>query len=67
MTKLTETEKAQLKRAARFNRSARSGRQPNDPRPAALSPADFMEFATFASQFSRRPNRTPFKGNHWKL
>lgn len=37
------------------------------PRPRMLSPRAFIEFATFASKFSRARKPVRFEGKFWRL
>lgn len=60
MARLTEQEKIQLQLAA----ERKTPRQPPVPR---MTPEQFAEFATFASQFSTAPKPVRFEGQHWKL
>ncbi len=60
MARLSEIEKAQLLAAAR--RPAVSA-----PKPSVRSPRGFIEFATFASTFTRGVKPVRFEGKHWKL
>jgi len=60
MAKLTESERAQLKRATHV--------EEGPPKPRLLSPAEYVAFATLASKAARPRNRTPISGGkHWKL
>ncbi|HUG10118.1 MAG TPA: hypothetical protein VMM36_03850 [Opitutaceae bacterium] len=60
MARLTEAERAQLKRST----SVRE--QP--PKPRLLTPAEYVAFATLASKVARVAKRPPFTGGeHWKL
>jgi len=60
MARLTETEKEQLRSAAR--RSA-----PVPPKPAPRPLGDFVEFSTWVSSFKRVTKPVRFEGQHWKL
>ena len=60
MAKLTESERAQLKRPTVVCESP--------PTPRLLSPAEYVAFATLASKAARLPKRAPIVGGkHWKL
>jgi hypothetical protein len=60
MAKLTESERAQLKRATAVCESP--------PKPRLLSPAEYVAFATLASKAAQTRKPAPIAGGkHWKL
>ena len=60
MARLSEREKEQLLAAAQW-KTARARK------PVLRSPREFLEFATFASTFSRAKKPVRFQGTNWKL
>lgn len=61
MARLTDTEEAQWREAARKRASAPA------PRPRRMTAKEYLEFATFAAAFTRGRKPVKFSGDRWRL
>lgn len=71
MARLTDEEKTDLLRVlVRKNQGGKASGESvanQPPPPRRLTPLEYIEFATWASQFDRSVKPVAFGGEHWKL